>query len=240
MIKLLQYVRRKPELTPEQFQQRWRDGQQRFFAAHSDARALVNRAELNHRIPEDYVRSRHDSEFESPEWDGVAVYWFDDETKYRAFRALPAVVDLAAQECADYRMPKTAEVVAGDERVIVDRPGGRARAGLKLMCILHRSEKLKDDRAHFLKHWREHHGGLFQNVPELNDPVLAYDQNHGIADAEYDGVTEQWFESLPAWIESLTVPANFELVEPDVAYFLDPNSIAFILAGGQPTVVVGK
>jgi len=235
MIKLLQFVKRKPGVGSDDFQQQWRAQQQRFFAETPTARKLVARVELNHRIPEDYIRSRHDSEFDSPDWDGVAAYWFANRGDYDALLELPAFKAFSAAECAQYRAEKTASVLAGDELIIVDKPGGRARAGLKLLCILHRNNAL--ERKHFLKHWREHHGGLFQNVPELNEPVLAYDQNQGLEDGEYDGVTEQWFVSLPEWIESLGVAANHELVEPDVAYMLDPNSIQFILAG-RPTVVV--
>jgi len=35
----------------------------------------------------------------------------------------------------------------------------------------------------------------------------------------------------------MDVPATRDLIEPDVAYLLDPKSIQFILAG-RPTVVV--
>lgn len=238
MIKVLQFVRRKAGASPEDFQNAWRTAQQQFFADNPRMRELVARCELNHRIPEDYVRSRQDGEFESPDWDGVIAYWFANEDDYRAFWQSPAFAEFTARECAQYRAEKTATVVAGDERIVVDRPGGRARAGLKLLCILRRNAAL--ERPLFLRHWREHHGGLFTDVPSLNGPVLAYDQNHGLRDGEYDGVTEQWFVSLPEWIESLGVPENFELVEPDVAYMLDPTSVQFILAGGQPTVVVAR
>ena len=73
----------------------------------------------------------------------------------------------------------------------------------------------------------------------MNEPLLGYDQNHGldIEGAQYDGVTEQWFRTLPEWMDSIIVPEAEKQVDPDVAYFLDTKSIQFILAG-QPTVVV--
>jgi hypothetical protein len=102
---------------------------------------------------------------------------------------------------------------------------------VRLVCILRRNRAL--DLPRFHAHWLEHHGGLFRDVAELNQPLLAYDQNHGIdaPGAGYDGVTEQWFESLESWLRSLDVPAQRARVEPDVAYLLDPASIQFILAG---------
>ena len=51
-------------------------------------------------------------------------------------------------------------------------------------------------------------------------------------------MTEQWFADLPQWVESLSVASHAEIVEPDVASFLDPVRMAFVLAG-PPTVVVG-
>ena len=70
--------------------------------------------------------------------------------------------------------------------------------------------------------------------------MLAYDQNHGIdlPDADYDGVTEQWFTSYATFLGSLGVPAVEREVNPDVAYFLDQSSIEFVMAG-PPTVVIG-
>ena len=72
---------------------------------------------------------------------------------------------------------------------------------------------------------------MFQNIPSLNEPLLAYDQNHGLdlPGAEFDGVTEQWFTSIDDWIASLDAPEHTTLVEPDVAYMLDPPSIQFVL-----------
>jgi hypothetical protein len=96
------------------------------------------------------------------------------------------------------------------------------------------------DLATFHDHWLHHHGGLFQNIPELRDPLGGYEQNHGltIADAAYDGVTQQWFASFETWRTSLEAPAHEEVVAPDVAFFLDPGHLHFIIAG-PPMRVTG-
>jgi hypothetical protein len=80
---------------------------------------------------------------------------------------------------------------------------------------------------------------MYQNVPALRKPLLAYDQNHGLdlPGAQFDGLTEQWFETIGDFLGTLEVPEQSELVEPDVAYFLDPAGIQFILSG-PPTVVI--
>lgn len=237
MIKLLQFVGRRAELTPEQFHSRWRAGQAAFFADNPAARALVQRCELNLRLAEDYAREPHPAEMTGPSWDGVLVQWFEDLEDYQALQQLPAFQAFDARELTTCRAPASAAVLTHDADIIVDKPGARTSAGLKLLCILRRHPAL--ERPAFFRHWREHHGGLFRDIPELNGPLLGYHQNHGlpVEDARYDGVTEQWFASLPEWLDSISVPANDTEVRPDVEYMLDPAGVEFILAA-QPTVVV--
>ncbi len=93
------------------------------------------------------------------------------------------------------------------------------------------------------EHWLPHHGGLFQTIRELTEPLWGYEQNHGLRDPGprlRRGVTEQWFQvMLEAFVDSMAVPAHTEVVgNPDVAYLLDPASIHFVMAG-KPTVVLG-
>ena len=99
---------------------------------------------------------------------------------------------------------------AGDHRCRPETRRGRA----KMLCILRRNAALDLDTFH--DHWLHHHGGLFQDIPELREPLLGYDQNHGLRDpdAAFDGVTEQWFESLDTFVKSLSVPAVTEQGEP--------------------------
>lgn len=239
MIKLLEFVRRKHGQAAEDFHAAWRQANADFFAAAPAAQRLVARRELNHRLEADYAREREAAEVAGPQWDGVEVTWFASLEDYRALQRLPEFVAFEAQARERYRSPETASVLTHDATPIVEKPGGRERAGLKLLCILRRNAALA--RPAFFRHWREHHGGLFQNVPALNEPVLAYQQNHGldVEGATYDGVTEQWFASLPEWIDSINVPEDEQLVRPDVQYMLDPLSIQFILAG-RPTVVAPR
>jgi hypothetical protein len=128
------------------------------------------------------------------------VQWFGSLEDYRALQRLPAYAQFSNGELSRYRDADSISVLTKDATEVVAKEDGRARAGLKLICILRRNPAL--ERPEFFQHWREHHGGLFKNIPELNDPLLAYDQNHGLAleGAQFDGVTEQWFESLPAWV----------------------------------------
>ena len=117
-----------------------------------------------------------------------------------------------------------------------------------MISVFRRNPRL--DRGAFRTHWREKHGPLYVDVPALAHDILAYDQNPRI-DADYDrdaggapgfdGVTEQWFESLQAFSDSLRLPENRELVGPDVAHLLDPTAIEFLMTEWpQPPVGSAK
>jgi hypothetical protein len=238
VIKVLAFIRRLPGMTPDEFHAYWRDVHAPRFAQSAQLAPFIRRYELNHRLAEDYARERHAVEVAGPQWDGVAVQWFDSLETFRAFEAHPERKEIYAIDQPKFRTPETAAVLTHDASVIVEKPGGRDRAGLKLICILRRNQAL--ELAPFHEHWLRNHGGLFQNIESLNAPLLAYDQNHGLdlPGAEFDGVTEQWFTSMDEWVTSLDAPEHKTVVEPDVEYLLDPPSIQYILAG-KPTVVIG-
>jgi hypothetical protein len=234
-IKLFEFLRRKAGTTREQFHADWRDVHGPMLANEPDLRRHVKRYELNHRLDSDSGRARTDAEVRDDGWDGVAVLWFDSIDELRALSGEPAMA--AIRE----RAPRLHEderliVVTEDPEVIVSTPR-REEAGAKMLCILRRNAALDLDTFH--DHWLKHHGGLFQNVPELRAPLLGYDQNHGLRDRDsaFDGVTEQWFESLDTFVASLSAPAVANAVNPDVAFMLDPASIHFVMTG-RPTVLI--
>ena len=238
-IKLFAFIRRRPGMSPEEFHAYWRDVHAAHIANTPGLRRHVRRYELNHRIAADYAREQGSGEVASGDFDGAAVLWFDDQAALQAYLDEPGHAEWGAEDMPKFASPDLATVVTDDASVIVDDPR-RADAQLKLACILRRHADYETRLADFHEHWLGHHGGLFQNIAELRDPLYGYDQNHGVGgpDSAYSGVTEQWFKDLPDWVQSLTVPAHAEVVEPDVASFLDPNRLAFVLAG-KPTVIVG-
>jgi hypothetical protein len=232
MIKRFTFVRRAMGITPDGFHEAWRSRHADLLAAHPALRGQLLRWELLHRLDEDYARSREATELEGLQWDAVSVQEFPDEAALHTFDAA-----LSAGWDAGLLAESHASVITAAPTVIVERAGGKARAGLRLTAILRHNAALELPVFH--AHWREHHGDLYRSVPALNEPVFHYDQNHGIdlPGAEFDGVTEQWFGSLAAWIDSICVPEQSGLIDPDVAYFLEPASISYLLSG-QPTVLV--
>ena len=235
-IKVFEFLRRKSGFSPEQFHEAWRNVHGPLLADDPDLRRHVTRYELNHRLPSDADRPRTDVEVADEGWDGVAVLWFDSPDAMRALGAEPAMAR-ARERSGEFRQDERLIVVTEDPQPIVEDPR-REQAEAKLVCILRRHPAL--DLNTFHEHWSTTHGRLYQDVPALRDPLYGYDQNHGLRDptAAFDGVTEQWFESLDVFVESLTEPAVRDLVNPDVAYLLDPAGTHFVMAG-RPTVLVG-
>ncbi len=237
-VKLFGFLKRAPGTTLAAFADYWERQHAPAFAAIPAVAKHVRRYELYHRLAADEERARSDLEVADAGFDGVAVQWFDGLDALQAVRADPARQRLTAEDGPRYRDARAASVVTRAPDVIVGPPGGRPDAGMTLICILRRKPGL--DLPEFHDHWLRHHGGLFQDIPELHDPLWGYEQNHGLdlPDASFDGVTQQWFASLTEWTRSLEAPAHREVVDPDVASFLDPEGVHFVVAG-RPTVVIG-
>jgi EthD domain-containing protein len=234
-VKVFAFLKRKAGTTPAQFDEAWEQHARRLAETPELARHL-RRYELHHRV-DDPNRARNDVEVDDGGYDGVGIMWFDSLDELRALQAEPAYEQFEA-DAGQLREPDVAAVVTKIGDVIVGPAGGTPDAGMSLICILRHSDarSLPD----FHEHWLRQHGGLFQDIDELRDPLRGYEQNHGIdlPGAAYDGVTQQWFDSLDAWIKSLEAPAHAEIVDPDMRSFLDAGSIAFVLAS-PPTVVIG-
>ena len=233
-VKVFAFLRRRGGMSRAEFDKAWERHARRLADTPELARHL-RRYELHHRI-DDPDRERNDVEVDDGGFDGVGIMWFDSLDELRALQAEPAFTQFEA-DAAEVREPDVAGVVTRIGDVIVGPAGGAPDAGMSLICILRHNDAVPLPEFH--EHWLHHHGGLFQSIDELREPLRGYEQNHGIdlPDARYDGVTQQWFDSLDVWIKSLEAPAHATIVEPDVAGFLDGSSIAFVLAG-RPTVVI--
>lgn len=230
MIRRFQFLRRAAGMTPEAFHAVLAERHQTLIAHRPELLGGVLGWELLHRLPEDYARERHQAELVDAPWDAVSVVDLERLELLAGFERLLT----EGETTGDIRGLLASErigVITDAPTVIVSRPGGKQDAGLRLSAIVRRNRALSP--AEFHRHWREHHGGLYRNVPALADPVFAYEQNHGLDRPEdtHDGVTEQWFASLAAWVDSIGVTEQATLVEPDVAYFLEAGATAYLLSG---------
>jgi hypothetical protein len=236
-IKLFEFLRPPDGAAEPDLYGRWAHERREWLGQRPELARHLRRHDLYERVPVGVVDEGSDVVMPDTGFVAVSVQWFDSLAEYDALRSDPAAA--ALRELDDrFRSATVATVLTGPPNVITGPPGGDPSSGCSLICILHRAPAL--DLTTFHDHWLHHHGGLFQNVPELRDPLLGYEQNHGLelADADYDGVTQQWFTSVETWSDSVAVPAHADVVSPDVAYFLDPERLHFIIAG-PPTTILG-
>ncbi len=244
MIKLICFLKRNRALSRAEFHQHWRETHGGLFADSQAMKHYIVRYEQNHRLEADYRRDPEDAPWEQQGFDGVTVIWYESldafagmaQDSYYQQYVIPDEQQLLDGEQQHW-------IIAGGEDVIVDKPGARTAAGAKLLCLLRRNASLARDTFH--QHWLQHHGGLFQEVENLNKDIMAYDQNHRLdedylmgPERNYDGVTEQWFESIDRFYQSLHEPEQKTLVEPDVAYMLDPAGTQFVMSD-LPEVIIG-
>jgi uncharacterized protein (TIGR02118 family) len=218
--------------------ERWAEERSVWLGGHADLAHHLKRHELYRRHPATVESPRAGEEAPDPGFQAVSIQWFESLNAYQAMRSAPEAAELRELDRRFWPGP-TASVLTGEPDLIVGPAGGVPGSGASLICILRRTPGM--DLAQFHDHWLHHHGGLFQTIPELTEPLRGYEQNHGLdlADAQYDGVTQQWFDSLEAFVASVAVPSFVELVAPDTAYFLDATHLHFIMADGSPLVVVG-
>jgi uncharacterized protein (TIGR02118 family) len=104
---------------------------------------------------------------------------------------------------------------------------------VKLVCFLKRKEGLTLDE--FYDHWLGRHAPLIRSTPELARHVLRYEQHKRVTEPSwcgtegYDGITEQWFESVDEFVAFTTEPKYAELIEPDEKAFLDRDAFVWMI-----------
>src|SRR6266516_1549216 len=93
---------------------------------------------------------------------------------------------------------------------------------VKLICFVRRKAGMSPEEFH--RYWRESHGPLVAST-KSGSHVIRYEQNHRALDdygregpSDFDGVTEQWFESVDDFYET-TATENIVWImteEPEV------------------------
>jgi len=110
---------------------------------------------------------------------------------------------------------------------------------VKLICFVKRKPGSSPEEFH--AYWRDHHGPLVAST-RSGSHVLRYEQNpRALAtyrrdDDGYDGVTEQWFESLEEFYASIAED-DYTRIEEDLPKFLDVDRLLFVMTE-EPRVVI--
>jgi len=112
---------------------------------------------------------------------------------------------------------------------------------VKLFAFLRRREGMSHED--FVAHWRDRHGPLIRDTPELARHIVRYEQHPRHApgpwsgNEDLDGVAVQWFETLDGFKAFLAEPSYGELIAPDEQRFLDTSRVEFVICE-EPNVVI--
>lgn len=113
---------------------------------------------------------------------------------------------------------------------------------VKLFALIRRREGM--GVREFRDHWREVHGPLIRDTPELARHVLRYEQHPRHRDDAMsgtdgiDGVAVQWFADMDEFVAFVSEPAYSDLIAPDERRFIDVDSIEFVITD-EPDVLIG-
>jgi len=107
MPKMVAFLKKRPELSVEQFQARWNSPHGKLGSAVPGARRYVQ----NHPLPTSYKNGR------TPRWDGVAEVWFENEDAMRSNADTPQYKAVLADE--PNFLAEDAKFIITTERVIL-------------------------------------------------------------------------------------------------------------------------
>ncbi len=108
---------------------------------------------------------------------------------------------------------------------------------IKVVLLLARRGDLSP--ADFRRHWRETHAPLLMQLPGLRRLVFNYAQpgQDGVA-PEYDGISEDWFESVEAMQAAFASPAG-QAVFADAPNFLDMTKLQLLVVEEDEIALAG-
>ncbi|MEE2703498.1 MAG: EthD family reductase [Myxococcota bacterium] len=214
MFHILAILKRREDLSPEDFQAHWR-------GPHADlARKIpgLRRCVQNRTLLSGYRAH-------SPICDGVAELWFDDAAGFERANASPEMA-AAQADLEEFVSKEGARIMRLESRSIV--AGAAPADGVKLISFLTRRQDLS--REQFSAHWHDRHGPIAARIPGMR----RYLQYHAVEDARfgptlYDGVPVAWFEDTDALRASEPSDA-YARTRADEAHFLEPDRIRFVIA----------
>jgi len=214
MVKVVTFVRRKPGMPRDEFQQYWRARHPEVVLALPGVRRYVQ----SHALPP--VAGAPE-----PPYDGIAEVWADDTRALREMTRSPRYAAVQADE-ANFIDRGSMGVVVTEEHVVVD--GVVGAASVKRVEFFARRPGL--DVEAFQRHWRETHAPLAAAVPGVRRYVQSHTRRSAYEAGRspaWDGVSLAWFDSVDAALAS-SAPAH-RLVAEDRERFLAPGPPPLLL-----------
>jgi len=215
MVKVLTFLKRKPGMAVEEFQEYWL----RRHPAVVTRLPGVLRYVQSHTLASAYRKGE-------PPWDGIAEVWAEDTDALRAMTRSPEHAHVQADE-ANFIDRATMGLIVTEEHVLADgAPGPDAVKGVEFLT--RRPGTSVDD---FQQHWRARHAPILTTIPGLRRCVLSATRRSaytaGRAPA-YGGATLMWFDS-PDALRAAAGSAAYAEAVADRAHFLAPGTPPFIV-----------
>jgi uncharacterized protein (TIGR02118 family) len=222
MVKGLFFARRKPGISPPDFQQYWR-------TTHADiTRPLTHVLHYiqSHTLLVSYGNPNLPYGESDPPYDGMATMWFNSTEERRVGNRTP-VAQVAIDDQANFTELSTRRFLLATE--VVQKAGDGGASGVHLIALLSRKPGLSVEE--FQTYWREHHGPLAARVPGLRRYVQDHPmpELYGSRNAPLcDGVAEAWFDSLED-LQRSTETLEAKAVRADEPNFMDVSKLVFLL-----------
>jgi uncharacterized protein (TIGR02118 family) len=201
MIVRMGLLRKRPDLTTEQFRRHWREVHGPLAAKMPGLRAYhQNHIVDKSQLAIDHARGAWDL-------DGISELWFDSRETME--RALASDAYQAVVADSPHCMATTSIVVA--EQIVVAPHDPSAR--IKRMSILERKHGLTP--ADFRHEWCDRHAAMVARFPALAGYTQNLVTNHGAApgidaddgQATADGIVEMWFRNTDDLAAAFHSPA---------------------------------
>ena len=110
---------------------------------------------------------------------------------------------------------------------------------IKFTILLKRKATLTHEQ--FVEYHKAKHAPLFSAVPAVQTHVRRYVQQHalpvelpGLPPARYDGITELWFDDVPAIAAVFGDAEYLARIRPDEEQFLDLHGCDFVGSQENP------
>jgi hypothetical protein len=214
MIKAFLFLKRKPGLTHEEFRVQWRDVHAPIVMGGPGFERHVLRYVQSYAIPGAAV-----SELTVSDFDGLAELWFESRADLDALLADSGYAEAVRTSIERFADLESAIGLVAEESVQFDRGFGK----MKFVGLSRRHPSMTHDE--WCRYWIEVHGPLAHGVPEFTRYYGRYVHNYVLPepgeDPEFDGIVEEWLESVDAMAECLSEPKYLEIVRPDELKFVD-------------------
>jgi len=215
MVKSINFLKRKPGMSVEAFQEYWRTTHAGLVRKIPELRGYVQ----CHTLPSGYRKGE-------PVYDGVAEIWYDDADAIRRIADLPE--SRAAQADGERFLDTSATAFILTEEH-VQKEGATDSSMVKLVEFITRRPGM--DVEAFQEYWRAVHGPLAARIPMIRRYVQCHTRLSGYRAGRqplYDGVAEVWADGTDALRESEKSP-EYAAVRADEPNFLDTGKLAFII-----------